>query len=156
MDPLPVTPPADAAPTLPQARDMFKQARAVLDARRQRPGHDLSARQEQLRQRFADWLSEPVPADAPAHIATLIRRASAAGEFIAHIYRFPSEYCHDRGRAVNNDDPEWPASLQGPALGWHQLLHETCVPMGFHIGAQVVTWPALMPGDISLFLSWQD
>ena len=46
--------------------------------------------------------------------------------------------------------------LQGLAASYFSLLRVQFRPLGFVIGAEIVTWPQLMPGDVALFLTWQD
>jgi hypothetical protein len=64
--------------------------------------------------------------------------------------------CTDRGRAINEMEPEWPATMRGePAdlyLRWDRDLKSS----GFHLTARVLDYPDGMPGDIGLVLGWGD
>lgn len=141
---------------LPLASDLHRAAQAAIAARRSRPFDELAQRRQQIEQeRGAFMARRPEPGEC-ARVAALVRQKAEAGEMIAHVLRFPSEYCTDRGRAVNNDQHDWPETLQGLAHAHYELLAAEFVPRGFQIGAVIISWPMLMPGDVSLFLSWRD
>ncbi len=148
--------PTDKAAPLPPAREILAVARGAVAARRRRSSDDISLRRQQLDEQFTAWRDEPLAADTLDRIIETVERAAAQGEMLAHVYRFPSDYCTDRGRAVNNEEPDWPHTLQGPARTLFVVLQECFEPLGYRIGAAIVTWPLLMPGDVSLFLSWQE
>ncbi|OYW47745.1 MAG: hypothetical protein B7Z36_02305 [Novosphingobium sp. 12-63-9] len=141
--------------TLPSAKSLQSLAQSARAARRLRPNDELAQRRALIEEQRDAFLAAPLPADTLARLTAQVSRAATEGELAAHVYRFPSEYCTDRGRALNNEDHEWPATLQGLALAHYNILLCEFVPLGFHIGAQIVTWPMLMPGDASLILSWR-
>lgn len=149
----------DSAPSdpreLPNARELQQAAETYIAARRQRPFDEMAQRRREIKAQLEAFLAAVPPPDMLDRVTAQVRRAAAVGEMIAHIYRFPSEYCTDRGRSLNNAEPDWPSTLQGLARAHFDLLHREFTPRGFHIGAQIVTWPMLMPGDVSLLLSWR-
>jgi hypothetical protein len=138
------------------ARDLQIAARQAIAARRQRPADELAIRRRQIEDQRAAFLAAVPPEDTVERIAAQLRRAAEAGEMIAHVFRFPSEYCSDGGRSINNEEHDWPGSLQGLARAHFDLLYREFTPLGFHIAAQIVTWPMLMPGDVSLIMSWRE
>jgi hypothetical protein len=115
-------------------------------ARRRRSSDDISLRRQQLDEQFTAWRDEPLAADTLDRIIETVERAAAQGEMLAHVYRFPSDYCTDRGRAVNNEEPDCSHTLQGPARTLFVVLQERFEPLGYRIGAAIVTWPLLMWG----------
>ena len=42
----------------------------------------------------------------------------------AMVYSFPSDLCTDSGRAINNNDPNWPETLQGKAKEFFERYEE--------------------------------
>jgi uncharacterized membrane protein len=93
----------------------------------------------------------------PDDIRAIVQRctdAARAGQGSTLAYRFPGEVCLDGGRAINNGEPGWPATLVGKPRAvyeyWQKVLH----PAGYHIKATILSFPAGVPGDAGLFLSW--
>ncbi len=109
---------------------------------------------EQRRHRVAELIGQHVSDEAWRSILRHAREAAEHGQKEFMLLRFPSQLCSDRGRAINVDEPRWPATLRGEAaevyLRWEQELK----PHGFHIAARILEFPGGMPGDIGLFLIW--
>jgi CBS domain-containing protein len=82
------------------------------------------------------------------------RAAAEKAELEYLLLRFPNQLCIDGGRAINNAEGSWPATLRGePAeiyLRWERELK----PQGFSMTARVLEFPDGMPGDVGLFLVW--
>lgn len=144
------------ATALPAARDLAALAQRARAARAAQPADEYAQRRRLVEEQRGAFLEATLAPDTLDRIVRLVARAAAAGDMVADVFRFPSEYCTDGGRAVNNEEADWPATLQGLALAHFDLLDREFLPLGYHIGAQVVTWPMLMPGDVSLFLAWRD
>jgi hypothetical protein len=88
-------------------------------------------------------------------VMQLITRAAERGETEVQVYRFPNELCTDRGRRINNSEPDWEQTLEGrPKLGY-EFWRDHLRPLGFGLNAAVLDYPGGMPGDISFFLSWK-
>lgn len=83
-----------------------------------------------------------------------VARAVEHGQYEVEVMRFSAEVLTDRGRAVNNGDPAWPETLQGPAADCYAVFLARARPRGFRLYARVVNFPGGMPGDVALFLSW--
>lgn len=45
----------------------------------------------------------------------MVRRAGAARALKVELMRFPIELTTDEGRAINNEEPDWPDTLMGLA-----------------------------------------
>jgi hypothetical protein len=85
----------------------------------------------------------------------LVNAAAERGQSEVQVYRFPNALCTDRGRAINNSQPEWDKTLQGrPRLGY-EFWHDQLRPLGFGLRAEVLEYPGGMPGDIGFFLTWK-
>jgi hypothetical protein len=82
------------------------------------------------------------------------RNAAQHGQPEFMLLRFPSQLCSDGGRAINVSEGDWPVTLRGmPAelyLRWECELK----PDGFRLAARVLEFPEGKPGDIGLFLVW--
>jgi hypothetical protein len=97
-----------------------------------------------------------------------IRRAFERGETELMITSFPSTFCTDNGRLINNadappiskpsntkeTDPEWLMTLPMGARLVYDFWKEHLKPGGFHFGARIINYPGGKPGDVGLFFSW--
>lgn len=100
-----------------------------------------------------------------------IREAFDRGETELLLTSFPSSFCTDGGRAVNNADlppinkpaqkdaslspePEWLATLPRGVSRVYEHWKRELQPGGFHLGARIINYPGGKPGDVGLFLSW--
>lgn len=89
----------------------------------------------------------------------LMYRASEAAERGEHEYlllRFPSDACTDRGRAITGHESNWPKTLSGDAAAVYRHWHEELMPRGFELSARILEFPGGTPGDVGLFLRWQE
>ena len=82
------------------------------------------------------------------------RQAAAHGETELLVLRFPAKLCSDNGRAINVPEPDWPATLRGEAAETYLRFERELKPLGFHLIARVLDFPAGFIGDIGLFLHW--
>jgi len=88
-------------------------------------------------------------------VMTLVNHAAEAGLSEVQVYRFPNELCSDRGRRINNSQPDWENTLEGRPKAAFEFWHDHLRPLGFHLKAEVLEYPGGMPGDIGLFLTWK-
>jgi hypothetical protein len=104
---------------------------------------------------FTDkFLHQHVTADEVAMVRRLVANAVRDGNMEAMVYSFPSDLCTDSGRAINNNDPRWPKTLQGKAKEFYDRYQEFGKPQGYKLKAMVISFPGGMPGDIGFFLNW--
>ena len=68
--------------------------------------------------------------------------------------RFPSALCTDKGRAINNAEPDWPATLTGRPRQAYEFWKEHLQPAKYKLRAMIIDWPGGLPGDVAFFLSW--
>lgn len=106
-------------------------------------------------------LSEPLKLDAktvPTLVENLKKRLTLAaerGETEILILRFPNALATDKGRAINNDEPDWPDTLTGRPRQIYEIWRDHLRDAGFRLSAMVVEWPEGMPGDLGMYLSWK-
>ena len=112
------------------------------------------AEEKKLAAFTSDFLHEHVSQDEIAMVRRLVQNAVKDGKFEAMVYSFPSDLCTDRGRAINNYDPNWPATLQGKAREFYERYQTLAKPQGYKLKAMVISFPGGVPWDIGLFLNW--
>jgi hypothetical protein len=114
-------------------------------------------RAEKARQEIIDKLMERVEI-TPERVQSFLSRVKAAatrGETEMMVMRFPSALCADRGRALNNSEPEWPDTLVGQPRQFYEIWKERLEPAGYRLKAMIVEWPNGFPGDVGLFVAWK-
>ena len=82
------------------------------------------------------------------------RLAAERGEAEYLLLRFPAETCTDRGRAIIQQEPQWPETLRGDAEAVYRHWQAELAPRGFALEARVLEFPKGFPGDVGLFLRW--
>ena len=87
-------------------------------------------------------------------VSKVVQSAAERGESEVLAVRFPSEYCTDGGRAINNFEPNWPDTLTGFAKRAHEFFKQELEPKGFKARAQILDFPGGVPGDVGIFLRW--
>ena len=88
-------------------------------------------------------------------VMPLVSHAAERGQSEVQVYRFPNAMCSDRGRRINNSEPDWEKTLEGrPKLGF-EFWHEHLRPLGFGLKAEILEYPGGMPGDVGFFLTWK-
>lgn len=107
--------------------------------------------QDAVREAF---MHQHIRPDAKERFTRAVRAAAERGAKELQIVRFPSSYCTDGGRAINNFEPDWPASLTGFAREVYDAYEQHLKAKGYKLRAQVLDYPGGMPGDIGLFLRW--
>ena len=79
----------------------------VLTRRQKEEDEEKRARQ--------DFMEREIPPDGIERFNNWVRRAAEQGRVEIEILRFPSQYCTDHGRAMNNFEAGWPETLTGAA-----------------------------------------
>ena len=100
------------------------------------------------------FMHQEVRPDALERVSALVRGAAERGEREVLALRFPSEYCTDGGRAINNFEPDWPDTLTGFARQAMEFFEAELKPVGYHARAQITDFPGGVPGDVGVFLRW--
>jgi hypothetical protein len=122
-----------------QARELLEKQRKVEDER------------HHLRDAF---MTQEIHPDVFERVSRVVKSAAERGEREVLAVRFPSEYCTDGGRAINNFEPNWPETLTGFAKRAHEFFEKELRPRGYKARAQILDFPGGVPGDVGIFLSW--
>lgn len=93
-------------------------------------------------------------AEIKQSLATKTRAAAERGEREVLVMRFPSALCTDKGRAINNAEPDWPTTLTGRPRQAYEFWKEHLQPAKYKLRAMIIDWPGGLPGDVAFFLSW--
>jgi hypothetical protein len=126
---------AKAAEELRHMREQEEKQKAVLEEFHKPPA------------RSPDQLMQQVEA--------LVEHAAERGQSEVQIYRFPNAMCSDKGRAINNSEPDWERTLEGRPRSGFEFWRDHLKPLGFGLKAEVLEYPGGMPGDIGFFLTWK-
>jgi molybdopterin-biosynthesis enzyme MoeA-like protein len=92
--------------------------------------------------------------EALRRVAAIIERAVSNGLTEVQVYRFPNALCTDRGRAINQQESGWEATLTGLPKEMYQFWERQLRPRGYKIKFQIVDFPDGMPGDVGITLKW--
>jgi hypothetical protein len=111
----------------------------------------MAEEREAVKQAF---MSRDIRSDAVDRVNAAVQRAAEASKHEIELFRFPASFCSDGGRRINNNQPDWPESLEGFARRAYDAYVEHYKPLGYKMKAQVMDFPNGMMGEIALFLSW--
>lgn len=117
----------------------------------------LHEQEEKQKVVMAEFHAPPdrTPEQLMQRVMQLVSQAAERGQTEVQVYRFPNELCTDRGRRINNSEPDWVQTLEGrPKLGY-EFWRDHLRPLGFGLKAEVLEYPGGMPGDIGFFLTWK-
>lgn len=87
-------------------------------------------------------------------VARKLQSAVVRGEDQTTLLQFPSAYCTDGGRAINNLEPSWPGTLSGCAERIYEIYRHRLAPLGYRLQALIADFPDGMPGEAKLILRW--
>jgi CBS domain-containing protein len=107
------------------------------------------------RRRVAEMIDEHISDESWRVLVHEARRAAERGEKEFMILRFPCQLCGDGGRAVNAAESDWPTSLRGEAAEIYLRWERDLKPNGFGLAGRILDFPGGMPGDVGLFLTWE-
>jgi hypothetical protein len=124
----------------------MEQAREALEKKRK-----AEDEQHHLRDAF---LSQEIHPQVFERVSRVVKGAAERGEREVLLFRFPSAYCTDGGRAINNYEIDWPKTLTGFAKRAHEFWQKEFEPKGYKMGAQIMDFPGGVPGDVGIFLRW--
>lgn len=115
--------------------------------------HAKKAEDEQKELREMFMAKEPAP-NAKERVNNAVRRAAEQGLSEVRVVTFPATYCNDRGRRINNNEPDWPDSLEGYAKKAYEYYDKELRPLGYKLRVEVLDYPGGMPGTIGFSLKW--
>jgi hypothetical protein len=70
------------------------------------------------------------------------------------VFRFPSQLCTDKGRAINQQEPGWEKTLTGAPKEIYQLWEKYFRARGYRLRVQIIDFPGGLPGDVGMTVSW--
>jgi hypothetical protein len=109
------------------------------------------AEKQKLHDAFFDREIHP---EVKQRVSGAVRRAAEAGQREILVVTFSSTWTSDRGRRINNREPDWPESLEGFAKRAYDYFVKELRPAGYKMRAEVLNFPGGVPGDVGLYLSW--
>jgi hypothetical protein len=125
-------------------------------------GSDSLDRAEKAREELIKSLSAPMDLtpsklqEITQSLLAKLRVAAQRGDTELMVMRFPNALCTDKGRAINNSEPDWPDTLIGRPRQAYELWRDRLGPAGYRLTAMIVEWPGGLPGDVGFFLNWGD
>ncbi len=87
-------------------------------------------------------------------INSAVSIAAKLGQHQIQVMTFPASFCSDGGRRINIADPEWPSTLEGFAKRAFEFFDKELRPLGYKLGAEIISFPGGMPGEVGLYLKW--
>lgn len=113
------------------------------------------AKQEKQRKELQEaFMSRELHPEVRERVNRAVRIAAEQGRTEVQVLTFSSKYCNDGGRSINNGDADWPQSLEGFAKRAYEFYDKELKPLGFKIGAQIISFPGGVPGDVGIVLRW--
>jgi len=109
---------------------------------------------EQRRRRVAELIDHHISDQGWRGLLQEAREAAEHGRKEFMLLRFPSQLCSDGGRAINVEEPNWPATLRGEAAEMYLRWEHDLKPRGFHLVARILEFPDGVPGDVGFILAW--
>src|SRR5690349_3755692 len=94
--------------------DQIRKISADIEAKEIQAGLALARKAEDEQKKLHEaFMAREIHPDMLGRVMAVVRRAAEQGKSEVLLFQFPSEYCTDRGRAINNAEPDWPKSLDG-------------------------------------------
>lgn len=118
----------------------------ILARRRKEEEEESRARQ--------DFMEQDIRPDGIDRFNMWVRRAAEQGQSEIQIMRFPSQYCTDHGRAINNFEEGWGDTLTGMARRVYDAYETNLKAQGYKIRAQILNYPDGGLGEVGLYISW--
>ncbi|HVQ81752.1 MAG: hypothetical protein WBW13_18205 [Pseudolabrys sp.] len=141
---------------LPSAADCNKKM-ALVEAEKASEQMRAQAAVEAEKKALFDKLKSPSGVSDDERLkraAAIIARAVNNGLTEVEVGRFPNSLFTDRGRAINQQEAGWEATLTGLPKELFEFWKQYLQPKGYRLRYQIVDWPEGKPGDIGITLSW--
>jgi hypothetical protein len=135
--------------------DQVRKISTDVEAKEIQAGLALARKAEEEQKKLHEaFMSREIHPEMMGRVMAVVRRAAEQGRSEVLLFQFPSEYCTDRGRAINNAEPDWPKSLDGFAKRAYDAYERRFRPHGYRLQARILDYPKGMPGSVGFFLSW--
>jgi hypothetical protein len=110
--------------------------------------------EEEERRARQDFMEREIRPDGIERFNGWVRRAAGQGRAEIEILRFPSQYCTDHGRAINNFEQGWPDTLTGAARKVYDAYVQHLQGQGYKIRAQILNYPDGGLGEVGIYIGW--
>lgn len=141
---------------LPSAQEMMEKL-ALAEAEKASEEGRKHAAAEAEKKALLDKLTKPSGVsdeEALKRVAVIVERAVSNGLTEVQVFRFPNTLCTDHGRAINQQEPGWEATLTGLPKEMYEFWDRELRPRGYKLKVQIVDFPDGMPGDVGITLKW--
>jgi hypothetical protein len=141
---------------LPTAQEMMEKL-ALAEAEKASEEGRKHAAAEAEKKALLDKLTKPSGVsdeEALKRVAVIVERAVSNGLTEVQVFRFPNALCTDHGRAINQQEPGWEATLTGLPKEMYDFWDRELRPRGYKLKVQIVDFPDGMPGDVGITLKW--
>ena len=141
---------------LPTAQEMMEKL-ALAEAEKASEEGRKHAAAEAEKKALLDKLTKPSGVsddEALKRVAVIVERAVSNGLTEVQVFRFPNALCTDHGRAINQQEPGWEATLTGLPKEMYSFWDRELRPRGYKLKVQIVDFPDGMPGDVGITLKW--
>lgn len=141
---------------VPTAKAVMQQI-ALAESEKASAEMRRQARAAEEKKALIDRLSKPSglsDEDVMKKAALIIDRAAKNGLTEVQVYRFPNTLCSDRGRAINQQEPGWEATLTGIPKEIYEFWDRRLRPLGYRLQIQIVDFSGGVPGDVGITLKW--
>jgi hypothetical protein len=146
----------DISMTVPSAKALMEKI-ALAEADKASEEMRRRANEEAEKKALIDRLTKPSglsDEEVMKKAAVIIERAAKNGLTEVQVYRFPNTLCADRGRAINQQEPGWEATLTGIPKEIYQFWDRRLRPLGYRLRVQIVDFSGGVPGDVGMTLKW--
>jgi hypothetical protein len=141
---------------LPSAQEMMEKL-ALAEAKKAEEESRKHAVAEAEKKQLLDNLTKPSGVsdeEALKRVAIIVERAVTNGLTEVQVYRFPNALCTDHGRAINQQEPGWEATLTGLPKEMYEFWDRQLRPLGYKLKVQIIDFPGGVPGDVGITLKW--
>ena len=147
---------AEMSKGLPTAQEMMEKL-ALSEAEKASQEARKHAHAEAEKKDLLDKLTKPSGVsdeEALRRVKIIVERAVSNGLTEVQVYRFPNALCTDHGRAINQQEPGWEATLTGLPKEMYEFWDRQLRPLGYKLKVQIIDFPGGMPGDVGITLKW--
>jgi len=139
---------------VPSAAELRKLGAQREVAKAAEADKQMEAEEERKKALLAELSTRKVTPDRVQNAVRIIRELASAGQNEVLVLRFPNDLCTDRGRAINNSEPNWPQTLKGLPRDIYETWAKEFKDQGYRLTAKIVDFPGGKPGDVGLYMSW--
>lgn len=110
--------------------------------------------EEEEKRTREEFMEREIRPDGIERFNSWVQRAAEQGRNEIEILRFPSQYCSDKGRAINNLEEGWPETLTGGARKLYDAYVQHLQAQGYKIRAQILNYPDGGLGEVGIYIGW--